>query len=163
MIDKSIIERLFRCNYSKMYTLARAILHDDEESKDVVQDVFARLIDLNMIPDKEEAFLLTCVRNKCFDILAHKQTREKVEKLIILENGYEIYTCFDERPNFEELSQFVDNSLTDPTKTIFRLRFAENMKYNEISARMKLSEKTVYKHLKIALSKLKLHFNAKEN
>jgi DNA-directed RNA polymerase specialized sigma24 family protein len=42
MNRKKDIEQLFRQHYAKMYNLARCILSDDDESKDVVSEVFAQ-------------------------------------------------------------------------------------------------------------------------
>ena len=115
----------------------------------------------NMIPDKEVPFLLTCVRNRCFDLLSHKQMREKVEKLILLESEKESYPLSNEEPSFNELLRYVDNEMELQTQNVFRLRFAEDMKYLEIATELDISQKTVYKHLKLAVNKLKLHFNVK--
>ena len=38
------IEGLFRQHYSAMHRLAYLLLHDDDDSKDVVHDVFAKLL-----------------------------------------------------------------------------------------------------------------------
>ena len=37
------MEQLFRANYERMYRLAFALLHDNEEARDVVSDVFSKL------------------------------------------------------------------------------------------------------------------------
>ena len=44
MKQEKDIEQLFRRHYGKMYNLARYILSDDEESKDVVSEVFAKIL-----------------------------------------------------------------------------------------------------------------------
>jgi len=61
MNDNSILEGLFRQHCGKMIHLARTLLHDDDESKDVVQDVFARLLenDYQMTGSKTEAYLMS--------------------------------------------------------------------------------------------------------
>ena len=41
MTDKETIRLLFESHYDRMYLLARILLHDDEESRDAVGDVFA--------------------------------------------------------------------------------------------------------------------------
>ena len=41
MTDKREFERIFRQHYDGMFRLARRMLGDDAESKDVVSDVFA--------------------------------------------------------------------------------------------------------------------------
>ena len=44
MLDRKILERLFRQNYSGMIRLASVLLGNDKEAEDVVQDVFERLM-----------------------------------------------------------------------------------------------------------------------
>ena len=51
MLEKLILEQLFRRNYSEMIRLARVLLGDDEEAEDVVQDVFLRVADGDHVPD----------------------------------------------------------------------------------------------------------------
>lgn len=45
MRQQQNIERLFRSHYEAMYNLARYLLADDDESKDVVSDVFTQLLE----------------------------------------------------------------------------------------------------------------------
>ena len=44
------IEKLFRQHYSQMTKLARTMLYDDEEARDVVSEVFAALIRSDIVP-----------------------------------------------------------------------------------------------------------------
>ena len=43
-MDKSLIEQLFRQHYAQMLSIARCLLYDEEESRDVVSEVFASLL-----------------------------------------------------------------------------------------------------------------------
>ena len=57
-------KELFLSEYDRMYKAACILLGDEDEAKDVVQDVFAKLWD-GTNPLREESqrtFLLTCVR-----------------------------------------------------------------------------------------------------
>lgn len=56
MKQEKDIEQLFRRHYEKMYNLARCILSDDDESKDVVSDVFAKILadDVVLMPGSEQ-------------------------------------------------------------------------------------------------------------
>ena len=47
------IERLFRQHYDRMIRLARTMLYDDEESRDVVSEVFATLVKTDIMSDNE--------------------------------------------------------------------------------------------------------------
>ena len=43
-MTKEEFESIYRQHYAKMYRLARTMLYDTDESKDVVSDIFARLL-----------------------------------------------------------------------------------------------------------------------
>ena len=44
VMDNKEIEALFRQYYNRMYRMAVSILYDEQESKDVVSDIFGRLL-----------------------------------------------------------------------------------------------------------------------
>lgn len=85
MNRKKDIEQLFRQHYAKMYNLARCILSDDDESKDVVSEVFAQILadDVVLVPESEEGYLMRSVRNRCLNLIAHKSVKERVAKLLL--------------------------------------------------------------------------------
>ena len=69
------IERLFRQHYRAMHRLAYLLLHDDDDSKDVVHDVFAKLLveqtelrETTILP-----YLLSCVRNQCLNVMRDRR------------------------------------------------------------------------------------------
>ena len=84
MNRKKDIEQLFRQHYAKMYNLARCILSDDDESKDVVSEVFAQILadEVVLVPGSEEGYLMRSVRNRCLNLIAHKSVKERVAKLL---------------------------------------------------------------------------------
>ena len=85
MKQEKDIERMFRQHYEKMYNLARSILSDDNESKDVVSEVFTTILadDVVLMPESEEGFLMRSVRNRCLNLIAHKSVKERVAKLLL--------------------------------------------------------------------------------
>ena len=85
MRQEKDIERMFRQHYEKMYNLARSILSDDDESKDVVSEVFTTILadDVVLMPESEEGFLRRSVRNRCLNLIAHKSVKERVTKLLL--------------------------------------------------------------------------------
>ena len=85
MLDKRILEQLFRRNYSEMIHLARVLLGDDGEAEDVVQDIFLRIADSD-IPPKNDSYLLTAVRNACLNEIRQMQLHERVKNLLPTEN-----------------------------------------------------------------------------
>ena len=81
MLDKRILEQLFRQNYSEMIHLASVLLGDDEEAEDVVQNVFLRVADSD-IPPKNDNYLLTAVRNACLNRIRQMHLHDKVKRLM---------------------------------------------------------------------------------
>ena len=87
MTDQSKLEKLFRQHYRQMYRLATILLHDDAESKDVVHDIFAQLLNdsKDLKEDTAESYLFTCVRNRCMNVSRSRQIQERVEHLYLLD------------------------------------------------------------------------------
>ena len=76
---------MFRQHYEKMYNLARSILSDEDESKDVVSEVLTTILadDVVLMPESEEGFLRRSVHNRCLNLIAHKSVKERVTKLLL--------------------------------------------------------------------------------
>lgn len=160
---QATIEQLFRSHYVRMYRLARVLLHDDEESKDAVSDVFTRLMQADILPEegKMEGYLLVAVRHRCLDIIAHRQLRERVKRLITVDESVSPPEV-DEAQRLSDLRHYVDEELTEQARNVFRLKFDDQMSSREIAVKLDVSERTVFKHLKQAIHKLHEHFNTYE-
>lgn len=159
MIDKQKFEQIFRHHYDGMFRLARRMLGDDAESKDVVSDVFASLLDRDETKLKSETlqgFLLTSVRNRCVNLLVHKQ-KEQAAIVNLKDNADE--DGGQERLN--ALRDYIDTRLPELSQQILRLRFQQGLKYREIADALQVSEVTVYNHLSQSLKQMKEHFKAK--
>ena len=76
---------MFQQHYGQMIRLARRMLYDDEESRDVVSEVFATLMKLDILPKNIEGYLMASVRNRCLNLLEHKDVRAKFEHAYTLE------------------------------------------------------------------------------
>lgn len=150
------VKRLFIQYYSKMYRVARSILYDEQESKDVVSDIFERLLNGNamLIPDTEERYLLTCVRNQCFKRLAH----EEVKRLMVEDHmHHQVEETEDNR--LDEIADFARRTLSQQEQRIFDLRFTEGCSYEEIASVEGISKVAVWKHLSHLTNIIKEHFN----
>lgn len=151
MKQKTDIERIFRTHYEKMYNLARCILYDNDECKDVVSDIFSKILTehIVLLPESEEFYLMRSVRNRCLNIISHKSTKEKVVKLLMDESD----NCFMEDDNelFNRLMQIIDNLKPPIRKMILQLRYSQEMSYQEIAEHEGVSKVTVYNHLSQAI------------
>ena len=161
---QAAIEQLFRRYHTRLWQIANRLLHDAEESKDAVSDVFTRLMQSGSLPeaDKVESYLVIAVRNQCLTILAHRQVRHRVERLLPTDNIVYISESAEEQ-RYAEIRRFVDTQLPPQTRQVFLLRYDSHLKYQEIAAELGVSEKTVYMHLHQAVTSLHEHFSQEDN
>jgi RNA polymerase sigma-70 factor (ECF subfamily) len=155
------IETLFRQHYAAMYRLARTILYDADESKDVVSDVFVRLLHSNpsVQVEKMEGYLMMAVRNRCLDVLSHKSVREQVEKLFSQELKQRHIIARNEDERLDRLMQYIERELPPLSQQILRLRFLQEMTYEEVAQEVGVSKVTVYNHLWQSMHRIKEYFS----
>ena len=161
-MTKEKFEEIYRQHYPDMYRLARTILYDADDSKDVVSEVFSRLLrgDVCHQEDKIEGYLMTCVRNKCRDVLIHKNIRERIEKLYSVEMMQNRVVFIHDDDRLERLMQYVENKLPPLSQQIFRLRFLNEMTYEEVAQAVGVSRVTIYNHLSQSLRHINDYFKA---
>ena len=156
-MTKKELEMLFRQNYSEMIHLARILLGDDGEAEDMVQDTFLRIADSD-IPPKSESYLLIAVRNACLNRIRQMQLHERVKNLLPIEDETDLQPIDKQLEQLEDLSAFVDEQLEEPHRSIFHLRFDEDLTIAEIARRLDLNPNTAYKYLVQSIQKIRNHF-----
>lgn len=139
-----------------MYRVARTILYDEQESKDVVSDIFVNLLHGQMVlmPETEERYLLTSVRNQCLKRLRHVSSPLETSGINEPTDDSEVE---DER--LTDIDEFVAVNLSVQEQRIFRLRFTDGCSYEEIASSEGISKVAVWKHLSHALNLIRNHFN----
>ena len=159
MTDPKELQKLFKQHYRQMYRLATILLHDDAESKDVVHDIFARLLDgqSDLKEETDESYLLTSVRNRCLNVMRNRQIQERVERLYLLD----LDTTITPTEKFEEelkaLYKGIDQLEPPICRDVIVQHFRDGITFKEIACHLGVSETTVYKHLHRALSQLRTH------
>ncbi len=153
-MDKETIEQLFRQHYAQMTRLAKTLLYDDEEARDVVSELFAKLVKTDILPSNVEGYLLMSVRNRCLNLITHKSVRAKFEQAYTLEAKEGTEETEETEQRFQELMAFARQNLTEQTLRVFRMRHLQGMKYQEIADELGISRVMVYKHLAKAMEKM---------
>ena len=163
MTDQSKLEKLFQQHYRQMYRLATMLLHDDAESKDVVHDIFAHLLreSQDLREETAEHYLLTCVRNRCLNVIRNRQIQERVEHLYLLDLDTTITPTERLEEELEALYKGIDLLEPRVCRDIIMQHFRDGITFKEIAIRLGVSETTVYKHLRRALNQLRTHLNNK--
>ena len=160
MIDKQEFETVFRHHYDGMFRLAMRMLGNDAESKDVVSDVFAHLLHsgTDLRSETLQAFLLTSVRNRCINLLVHRQREQQMQKAVVVEMITPEQTA--EQEQLQQLHHYIDTEMPKLSQQIMRLRYQQGLKYREIAKVLQVSEVTVHNHLSQSLRQLKDHFKS---
>ena len=158
MKQEEDIEQLFRRHYEKMYNLARCILSDDDESKDVVSEVFAKILadDIVLMPGSEEGYLMRSVRHRSLNLIAHKSVKERVAKLLLDDADVILSEDTDER--LDQLMLLIENLEPPVRKQIFRLRYLQEKSYQEVADEVGVSKVTVFHHISQALDWIRKQF-----
>lgn len=127
-MDETQFQQVAAALRSGMMATARRYLHDASEAEDVVQDVLVRLWKMSdhLQPDvKNLAQVLT--RNLAIDRLRHLRPHEAIDGL-----AFVVSPEPDEDPRYERIAQLIAR-LPDDWQTVFRLRHADGMPYEDIA------------------------------
>ena len=157
MLEKRILEQLFRQHYSEMIHLARVLLGNDGEAEDVVQDIFLRVADSDITP-KSEGYLLIAVRNACMNRIRQMQLHDRVKDLMPIEDETDLQPIDKQLERLDDIAAFVDEQLEEPHRSIFHLRFDEDLTIAEMARRLGLNPNTTYKYLAQSIQKIRNHF-----
>lgn len=144
------IELLFKAYYIRMHRLAVALLHDSNEASDVVHEVFSALIREDLT-GTTPGYLLAAVRNRCMNIIRKADTRRRLTELYLLPGVIDNSDDWPPEEIFTHINEIISEKLTTQCRRVVKLRFSSGLKYSEISARLGISEVTVYRHLSNAI------------
>ena len=156
-MTKKELEIIFRQNYSEMIHLARVLLGDDGEAEDVVQDIFLR-VTASDIPPQNDSYFLFAVRNACLNKIRQMQLHERVKNLLPIESETDLQPIDRQLEQLEDILAFVNEQLEEPQRSIFHLRFDEDLTIAEIARRLGLNPNTAYKYLAQSIQKIRNHF-----
>lgn len=159
MTNRNDIEQLFKTHYAQMYRLAMALLHDDNHAHDIVQDVFASLLDKRPIILVNVGYLLTAVRNHCLNYIRDCEIHQRIANRYFLDNEeYDNEDWFEDE-TIARINSLIHNDISSQSKRIIELRFSEGLTFARIAAIMGLSETAVYRHLSHALKIIRKKLN----
>lgn len=154
------IEVLYRLHYDDLLRRACILLHDEEDARDAVSDVMARLMAADILPESEKlvAYVRSSVRFECLNRLKRMKLQERMRRALPLDDET-LDSRGEEEEQYREYQQFIQTELTPQTRRVFEMHYTEQLKYREIAEQVGISEAAVYKHLSQAISKLKNRFN----
>lgn len=151
-------EQIYHTHYTGMFRYAFTILRDEEESRDMVQNVFSKLWEKKDeldIKGDVKYYLFRSVRNECLNHIDKSKVRVKHH------TSYEKENSVDEKPYADEHTlddaaiakkiELVMELMPPQCKEVFLKSRIEELKYAEIAEQMNISVKTVEAHMSKAL------------
>lgn len=163
MTDKNDIELLFKANFSRLYNLAVAMIHDDDIARDIVHDVFATLLTSPEGLIISPGYLIKAVRNRCLNQIRDLEIKQRVTNLYFLESGEYDSEEWPSEETIARIYQIINNDLTVQERQVMALRFEQGLKFSNVAKTMGVSENAVYKHFRQALKVLRKKLNHNEH
>jgi RNA polymerase sigma-70 factor (family 1) len=162
--NRSAFSEIFNRYWGQLYVHALKMLKDEDDAKDIVQEVFTALwlksekieIILNL-----QAYLFSCIRFKVLNHIRDNNTRINYIDLFsqfINRKNHTVLEHIEERELAEAINAVI-NSLPEKMKKIFELSRTQYLSHKEISKKLNISEKTVKKQISNALYILKGKIN----
>ena len=156
MSDKTIIT-VFTKLRRKFLGMAMAILPNEEDAADALQDAFCKLWPRRAtINDEAKAEALTGItlRNICID-----RTRKRELPTVPLDEEHDTVdteTTYKEREErYNTVKAIIDNELTQLQRTIVELKEIEGLEIEEIARRQNRTESAVRMNLSRARNKIR--------
>ena len=161
MTTKDEIEQIFRNNYKPMFILANRILHDEDAARDIVHDVFSSVLG-NSLDTVNSSYLLNAVKYGCLKYIRSLSIRERFIQSYSLDADEIENNEWPNEEDIDKLNHIIDNYLPEKTRLVLTLKFIRQLKYREIAEELSISEVSVYKHLRHAISILRQYFKDDE-
>jgi DNA-directed RNA polymerase specialized sigma subunit len=83
---------------------------------------------------------------------------DKVKRLMPLEDDSALQPIDKRMERLDDIATYVDEQLEEPHRSIFHLRFDEDLTISEIARRLGLNPNTAYKYLMQSIQQIRHHF-----
>ena len=160
--DIRAYEDLFRCRYDYFLRFAKRILKDDSVSEDILQNVFLKVWENRQNLDETMSihnYLFVLVKNQIFSYLRSKKNFLDIAG----EDDFVFHSYMvDEIVEANEMDGIlvgIIDSFPPQRKTIFKLSRFDQLPDKLIAEKMKLSVRTVEKHIQLALRDIRCSMN----
>ena len=145
--------------HNKLLRFALQILQNEEEAKDVLQDIFLKLWqkrdELGKV-ENLEAFAIRMTRNRCLDLI---RTRRTISMEVVKKNNRMVEESSDtdylENSEMATLVKRVISELPDLQRTVIHLRDIEQLEYEEIAEATELNVNAIRVNLSRARKKVR--------
>jgi RNA polymerase sigma-70 factor (ECF subfamily) len=158
--EEAAYELLFKEYYTLLVAFANKYLHDLEDSKEMVQDLFVNLYEKREhleINSSLKSYLFRSVHNRSLNLINSQKIRDKYAAHINLTTDIKENRLEEEvnKTELEHALYIAIGELPPKCKEIFKLNRFEGFSNAEIAERLKLSKRTVETQISKALKILR--------
>ncbi len=132
-----------------------SLLHDEDDARDVVHEVFLKLWESETRIENPNAYILRSVRNTSLSRIRNLDVREKVKRNLMLEPPPE---DFDYEQRNEDVKNAIARLLSSRERQIVEKIYTEGLSYKEAAENLGVSVAAINKNIVAALKKLRTHF-----
>jgi len=166
--DELAWEALVRRYQARVYGMCRSLLRDDEEARDVAQDVFVRVYRrMETAPGAERFWPWLCrvTRNLCLDRMRRRKARPPAEDVLVDEGlplASDAHTPEEayEDASRRDLVRRAMDTLGELSREVLTLREISGLKESEVAAMLEIPVGTVKSRLNRARVELARAVNA---
>lgn len=161
--NRQTFDELFKAHYTRLYMYALHITGEEEDSRDIVNDVFTSLWKnmKTLQTENIKAYLNTGIRNRCVDYL-RKNVQKRQYTNEYLHTADKFYSDYSKEAEKDKLVEKMMAQLQPPTQEILRLCYLEQKKYAEVAEMLGISPNTVKKHVSKGLRILRELYQGKD-
>lgn len=148
-------EIIYRRCHPRALGLTISMLGNEEEARDMVQQVFVSLWETRIAVDNPDAFIYRAVRNKCLNRLEQMDARQRIRRQCAI-----LADTADHDPDsrIEDVYEAMDLLLSERERQVVDEIFDKGNNYRTAASNLNLSTSSINKYITSALKTLRLHF-----
>lgn len=159
-IKEKQFKALFEKYYTKLYYSSLAIVRDEDDARDIVNDVFAHIWEKHdsFEDTVNSMYLYTSIRHRSLDHLKKKKVRDNYANNYIKNNDEGFQYDDEEEERIRQIQKVIDK-MPEKTKYVLDQCYMEGKKYMEVASDIGISRDGVRKHIVKALRLLREAFS----
>ena len=158
--DERAFKVLYNRYWSLLYKKALARLGNEEDTKDILQEIFISIWNNRfhiVLEDSIAAYIFTALKYSSIKKV-ERDYKKGIMHPLNIEAIEHVFLTDGEKIHFKELEKIIDREvalLPEKMKQIYLLSRQNQLKNKEIAVKLQISEQTVKNSLSIAIKKLR--------
>lgn len=159
-IKEKQFKALFEKYYTKLYYSSLAIVRDEDDARDIVNDVFAHIWEKHdsFEDTVNSMYLYTSIRHRSLDHLKKKKVRDNYANNYMKNNDEGFQYDDEEEERIRQIQKVIDK-MPEKTKYVLDQCYMEGKRYMEVASDIGISRDGVRKHIVKALRLLREAFS----